>query len=161
MEKKSVSGRSLSAAKADVIYGLVLGVLASVMMVHTFSSRYEVAHLFGDVSTMFAPRLLLGVMIALSVALVFKGLRNRGGDVLASVNIPRVALTFLAATATTAGVWFIGFFIAMPIGIFLTGLALGYPGKLVLAGTSVAGTIIVWLTLGVFANVALPAGVLF
>ena len=161
MDKKSVSDRGLSAAKADVIYGLVLGVMASVMMVHTFSSRYEVAHLFGDVSTMFAPRLLLGVMIALSAALIFKGLRNRGGDVLESVNVPRVVLTFLAATAATAGVWFIGFFIAMPIGIFLTGLALGYPGKLVLAGTSLAGTIIVWLTLGVFANVALPTGVLF
>lgn len=161
MEKGSVSDRGLSAAKADVIYGLVLGVSASVMMVHTFSSRYEVAHLFGDVSTMFTPRLLLGVMMALSVALVFKGLRNRGGDVLAPVNVPRVALTFLAAAATTAGVWFIGFFIAMPVGIFLTGLALGYPGRVVLAGTSVAGTIIVWFTLGVFANVALPTGVLF
>ncbi len=159
--ENSVSDRGISAAKADVIYGLVLGVMASVMMVHTFSSRYEVAHLFGDVSTMFTPRLLLGVMIALSAALIFKGLRNRGGDVLESVNVPRVVLTFLAATATTAGVWFIGFFIAMPIGIFLTGLALGYPGKLVLAGTSLAGTIIVWLTLGVFANVALPTGVLF
>lgn len=156
-----MSDRGPSAAKADVIYGLVLGVMASVMMVHTFSSRYEVAHLFGDVSTMFTPRLLLGVMIALSAALIFKGLRNRGGDVLESVNVPRVVLTFLAATATTAGVWFIGFFIAMPIGIFLTGLALGYPGKLVLAATSLAGTIIVWLTLGVFANVALPTGVLF
>ena len=159
--ENSVSERGLSAARADVIYGLVLAVMASVMMVHTFSSRYEVAHLFGDVSTMFAPRLLLGVVIALSAALVCKGLRNRRGDVLESVNVPRVVLTFLAATATTAGVWFIGFFIAMPIGIFLTGLALGYPGKFALAGTSLAGTIIVWLTLGVFANVALPTGALF
>ncbi len=135
-----MSDGSLTAAKADVIYGIVLGVSASAVMVHTFSSQYEVAHLFGDVSTMFAPRLLLGVMIALSLALIFKGLRNRSGGVLESVNIPRVVLTFLAATATTAGVWFIGFLLAMPIGIFLTGVALGYPGKLVLAGTSLAGT---------------------
>ena len=156
-----MSDRSLSAAKADVICGLVLGAMASAMMVHTFSSRYEVAHLFGDVSTMFAPRLLLGVMIALSAALIFKGLRNRSGEVLESVNVPRVVLTFLAATATTAGLWFIGFFVAMPIGIFLTGLALGYPGRFALAGTSIAGTIIVWFTLGVFARVALPTGVLF
>ena len=110
---------------------------------------------------MFFPRLLLGLMIILSAVLVLKGLRNNSGDYLQSVNVPRVAWAFLAATATTAGLWFVGFIVAMPIGVILTGLALGYPGRLILAGTSIVATALVWLTLGVFANVALPTGVLF
>ena len=156
-----MSNTGIRGGRADAVYGLVIFVAAAAMFAHTYSDLYDTGPLFGDVSTVFVPRILLGTICALSFALIVKGALNTSGDRLASINWYRMALTFGAACLTTLGLWYLGFLIAMPIGVFLTGLAIGYPNKLILAAASIAGTGIVWLMLGYVARVSLPEFHLF
>lgn len=156
-----MSGTGIRTGRADAVYGLVFFAAAMALLAHTFSDQYDTGPLFGDVSTVFVPRLLLGVIAALSFALIIKGVTDKSGDELATINWRRLFLTFAAACVTTAGLWYLGFLIAMPIGVFLTGLAIGYPNKLILAAASVVGTGIVWLMLGYIARVSLPEFHLF
>lgn len=147
--------------RADLIYGLVAAVAALAMFAHTFSARYSNEFLFGDVSTVFFPRLLLGTIALLSLGLAFKGLRSTSTEGLPNIHFRRFALTFGATLVGIALVWYLGYLIGMPVGVFLVGLALGYPRKLILAATSVAAPLIVWLVLARFAQVSFPTGTLF
>lgn len=150
-----------SQGRADVLYGIVIAIFAIAMFGHTFSSRYDNEFLFGDVSTVFFPRLLLGLIVALSLGLALRGARGQGEDALPEINVIRVASTYGAAALAIAGVWFVGYLLAMPIGVFLIGLALGYPNKVILAATSVVAPVLVWIVLAKFAQVSFPAGTLF
>ncbi len=156
-----MSNTGIHAGRADSIYGLVFFVAAAALFAHTYSDLYDTGPLFGDVSTVFVPRILLGLIAALSVALMVKGLLDRSGERLAPINWRRLFLTFAAACLTTAGLWYLGFLIAMPFGVFLTGLAIGYPNRLILAAASIASTGVVWLMLGYVARVSLPEFHLF
>ena len=148
-------------ARADIAYGLVIALVAAAMFVHTYSDRYDNEFLFGDVSTVFFPRLLLAVIIALAVGLALKGVRGTAEGDFPPINIGRVALTYGVALVTAAGVWFVGYLIAMPVGVFLAGLALGYPNRIVLGLASISAPLIVWLVLARFAQVSFPTGTLF
>ena len=147
--------------RADVIYGAVAAMGGTAMFTHTFSDRYSNEFLFGDVSTTFVPRILLGLIVLLSLGLVIKGLRDRDGGSLPAVAIGRVALVFGACVLSIAGVWFIGYLIAMPIGVFLVGWAFGYPNKLVLLVTAIVAPLLTWLVLAEFAQVSFPNGQIF
>ena len=150
-----------SQAKMDVIYGLVMACGAIAMFAHTFSSRYNNEFLFGDVSTVFLPRLLLGCIVLLALSLSLKGMRSNSEESLPDVNVARVALTFGAAAIAVTGVWFVGYLYAMPVGVFLIGVALGYPNKMILAAVAVIAPFAVWLVLAKFAQVSFPSGTLF
>jgi hypothetical protein len=148
-------------AQADIVYGIAILAAGAAMLAHTFSEIYDTGPLFGDVSTVFVPRILLIAICILAASLVVKGALARDSESLDAMNWQRIAFTFAAASATTAGVWYFGYQIAMPVGIFLTGLAIGYPNRLILAAASVAATATVWLTLGYLARVSLPEGQFF
>lgn len=147
--------------RADLIYGLVAAFAALAMFVHTYSPRYDNEFLFGDVSTVFFPRVVLAVIILLSLGLAFKGFRNSSGEDLREIQLGRMLLTLGATILGIALVWFAGYLIGMPIGVFLVGLALGYPNKIILAVTSVVAPVLVWLVLGRLAQVSFPTGTLF
>jgi len=142
---------------ADVLYGLAIAAVATALFIHTFSDRYEFNPLIESVSTVFFPRIILGGIIACSLGLMIKGFQDSSeGDRLPSVNLTRAVLVLGASAATAAGLWYVGYFYVMPIGIFLTGWALGYPNKLILAATAIVATIVVWVALGHFAAVTFP-----
>ena len=147
--------------KTDILYGAITALVAAGMIVHTYDDRYVSEFLFGDVSTVFVPRLLLGAIVILALFLVLKGLRDREGVSLPAVQIGRVMAVFAAIVATIAGVWFIGYLIAMPVGVFVIGWAIGYPNKLILAVTAVVAPMLTWFVLGQFAQVSFPPGALF
>jgi len=156
-----ISKTGLSKTKADVIYGVVILATAAAMLAHTYSDIYDTGPLFGDVSTVFVPRILLITICLLSAGLIARGALNHDDQTLEAMNWARISATFAAACATTAGVWYFGYFLAMPLGIFLTGLAIGYRNWIVLAVASVFGTMTVWITLGYLARVSLPEGQVF
>lgn len=156
-----MSKEGLSSGKADVLYGIVILTCACAMLAHTYSDIYDTGPLFGDVSTVFVPRVLLISIGVLSVGLIVKGALARDGETIEPMNWGRIASTFVAASATTAGVWYLGYLIAMPVGIFLTGVAIGYRNWIVLAVASIIGTATVWLALGYLARVSLPEGQIF
>lgn len=156
-----MSETGFNKAKADVIYGIVILATAAAMLAHTYSDIYDTGPLFGDVSTVFVPRILLISICVLSAGLIARGALSHDDDTLETMNWGRIAVTFAAASATTAGVWYFGYFLAMPVGIFVTGLAIGYRNWIVLALAGVIGTATVWITLGYLARVSLPEGQIF
>ncbi len=107
------------------------------------------------------PRILLGIIIVLSLALAVRGIRDKSGAEIAEVNWLSVVKAFGATTIDIAGVWFLGFLIAMPVATILLGAALGYPNKLVLILSSIVAPVIVWAVLAEFALVAFPTGTIF
>ncbi len=148
---------SIRTSSADILYGLVIAAVAMAFFVHTFSDQYEFNPLIESVSTVLFPRIILGGIFVCALGLIVKGYRNKSEDSrLQAVNYPKVVLVLVAAAATAAGLWFIGYFYVMPIGVFATGWALGYPNKLILAATAISATIIVWAALGYFAAVTFP-----
>ena len=147
--------------RADFIFGAITAVASIAAFVHTFADRYTSEFLFGDVSTMFVPRLLLGLIVLLAVGLMLKGIRDREGGRLPEIAIGRTVAVFSACVLSIAGVWYIGFLIAMPVGVFLVGWTMGYSNKLVLAGTAVAAPLLTWVILGKLAQVAFPTGTFF
>lgn len=147
----------MHAGRADTLYGLVMAAISAALIVHTFSDAYEFNPLIESVSTVFFPRIILGGILLCSLGLIVKGLRNRDpDDQLDTIDKIRVFLVLAACAATAAGLWFIGYFYAMPVGVFLTGVALGYPNKTVLAVTAIVATALTWVALGYFANVIFP-----
>ena len=150
----------IRSAHADTACGGAIFLAAAVMFVHTFSDRYDIGMLFGDVSTVFFPRIILGLIMLLAAALAGKGLRAGANRVLVTVDLRRTALAFLIAAATTAGMWWLGFLLATPFGLIALGLVLGYRKPLPLLAVSIAGPAIVWIVLVFGANVSVPAGIL-
>ena len=147
--------------RADVVYGAVLALGASAMFAHTFAERYNNDFLFGDVSTVFVPRILLALVVILSLCLVLKGARDKSQNTLTPVDVRRTVAVLSACIASIAGVWFIGYLIAMPVGVFLVGLAIGYPNRIVLAATALVAPLLTWVVLGQFAKVSFPLGTVF
>ncbi len=138
----------------DTIYGIVSFAIALALFFHTFSERYEFNHLFGDVSTVLVPRVLLISWMALSLLLVVKDRMSLA--VFGGVNWPRLALVSVLSVATTVALWLFGFLAVMPVGLFLLGWAFGYRRWLILAMVSIVGPLAVWLILDKLAAVSLP-----
>ncbi|WP_417522775.1 hypothetical protein [Marinovum sp.] len=134
---------------------------AAAMYFHTFSDRYDSGPLYGDVSTVFVPRVILIALGTLAAGLALRGALRPAGPAGRDLNWSRIILTFAAASAMSLGAYLLGYWIAMPLGVFLTGLAIGYPRKAVLAAVSLAATALVWFALGYLARVSLPQGQLF
>ena len=147
--------------KADVTYGLVTAMAATGLFVHTYADRYNNDFLFGDVSTVFVPRILLAMITLLSLGLVVKGVIDRDGGRFAEIAVGRVCAVFGACTLSILAVWFIGYLIAMPPSVFLVGLAIGYPKKLILAAVSLVAPLLTYGLLGQFAQVSFPAGQIY
>ncbi len=156
-----MKGSGWSKAKADIVLGIALLAAASLMFAHTFANRYDSGPLFGDVSTVFVPRIVLVLIGCLAVIMAIRGAMTRDSEQLEELNWRRMAITFGAACATSLGIWVFGYVLAMPVGIFLVGLAIGYPNKLVLAATCVVATAVIWVALGYFARVPLPTGTIY
>lgn len=153
------TGRNRSTS--DIVIGMVILLAATAMYLHTYSDRYDTGPLYGDVSTVFVPRAILIALGLLSAGLALRGALRPAGPAGPDLNWPRVVMTFAAAAAMSLGAYWLGYWIAMPLGVFLTGLAIGYPRKAVLAAVSIGATAIVWFTLGYLARVSLPQGQLF
>jgi len=148
-------------SKGDVFIGAAFSLFALAMYAHTFSDRYVNSFLFGDVSTVFFPRVLLILIALLSGGLVVRGLFVAGSTDGPAVRIGRIAVTYLACVATIAGVWLVGFLIAMPLGIVAIGLAMGQRRLVALIATAVIAPLLVWFVLGRLAQVSFPHGTLF
>ncbi len=145
---------------ADMLYGAVLAGMACAMFAHTFSPIYQNEFLFGDVSTVFFPRVLLGIIFVLSMMLVVKGKLSTSDAILTQINVKRVLLTGGATLITVVGVWYLGYLVMMPVGVFLIGLALGYPNLVILGITSLISPLVVWVILAKFAQVSFAPGTL-
>ena len=152
--------KSIRSGMADIVSGSAILVGAAVMLLHTFSDRYDLGMLFGDVSTVFFPRVVLGALMLLSAVLVVRGVRAGEGEALGAIDAPRLALVAVVAALTALGVFWLSFMLVMPIGIFGVGWTLGFRRPVPLAVASIAGPAVVLVALERAANVAVPTGLL-
>lgn len=153
--------RGGASRRADIVIGAIILLIVMAMYLHTFSEKYDTGPLFGDVSTVFVPRLILIALGLLSVGLMLRGAVRPENGVGRTLNWGRIVATFGVACAMSFGAYWVGYWIAMPLGVFLAGVAIGYPRYLVLAAAAALATITVWATLGYLARVPLPHGQLF
>ncbi|MBL6927938.1 MAG: tripartite tricarboxylate transporter TctB family protein [Rhodospirillales bacterium] len=149
----------------DFYFGLVLLIIGTGLLLHTFNDRYDFDLLFGDVSTVFFPRIILVFWVGLSAILIFNGLRGRGATEdrtrLLSVGIPRLAMVFAVIVATVIVLWLVGLLVGGPILMIATGVALGYRRWVLLVPVSLTLPVAIWFALGHVARISLPSGILW
>lgn len=149
----------------DFYYGLVLLIVGCGLLWHTFSDRYDFDLLFGDVSTVFFPRVILILWVGLSAILIVKGYRGSGSAEdrarVISVGIPRLLLVLAAIVASAVVLWMTGLLVGGPLSMIAIGLALGYRRLVFLVPVSIALPVIIWFALGEIAKISLPSGVLW
>ena len=149
----------------DFYYGLTFLIIGAVLLWHTRSDRYDFDLLFGDVSTVFFPRIILILWIGLSSILIARGLLGRGSEEdrsrVASVGLSRLLLVLAAVFASAILLWLAGILVGGAISMIAVGLALGYRRWLVLVLASAALPLIIHYALGHVARISLPQGVLW
>ena len=159
-------GRNInSRIHPDFHYGLVLLIIGCGLLLHTGSDRYDFDLLFGDVSTVFFPRIILILWILLSGILIVSGLRRRGSqqDLQRVIDVRLTGLLSVLAViiASAMAVWLTGLLLGGAVSMVAVGAALGYRRWVILIPVSVALPVIVHFALGHVAKISLPSGVLW
>lgn len=149
----------------DFYYGLVLLIIGGGLLLHTGSDRYDFDLLFGDVSTVFFPRIILILWILLSAILIANGLRRRGPQQ-GHQGVMAVGLTGLFSVlamiiASALAVWLTGLLLGGAASMIAVGAAFGYRRWVILIPVSVVLPVIVYFALGHVAKISLPSGVLW
>lgn len=162
MKNKETIGKQLH---PDFYYGVALLIIGGGLLLHTFNQRYDFDLLFGDVSTVFFPRIVLILWMLLSCILIANGLRGRGNPEdharLKAVDIGRFLLVLIVIIISVVVLWLTGLLIGGPLMMIAVGLALGYRRLALLVPVSVAMPLIIWFALGKVARISLPMGILW
>lgn len=149
----------------DFYYGLVLLIIGGGLLFHTSNDRYDFELLFGDVSTVFFPRVILIMWMGLSGILIVSGLRGLGSaedrDRLVSVGMPRLLWTLAVIVASALVLWLVGLLAGGAILMIAVGIALGYHRWAILIPVSLALPVATWFALGHVARISLPSGILW
>jgi len=148
----------------DFYYGLVLMIVGGGLLIHTLHNRYDLDLLFGDVSTVFFPRVILILWVGLSVVLMIKGYLGSGSSEdrsrVFSAKIPKLMLVMAMIVVMAGVLWMLGTLLGGPILMIAVGLALGYRRLKILVPISLILPVLIWYALGVIAKISLPAGFL-
>ena len=139
--------------------GGVILLLTVGLLWHSYNPDYRFNPLIEVISTIFVPRLLLYVILCTTVLMIVKEMWVAEDRVLLEINLGRFLASLIVVSLTSAGFWYLGFAISMPIGMYVLGLVLGYRNHFWLVLVSVAGPLIFWLALGYFASLPIPVHV--
>ena len=149
----------------DFFFGLVLLIIGGALLWHTTNDRYDFDSLFDDVSTVYFPRMILILWVALSATLIVNGLRGRGSEEdrarLMAVGLPRLFVVLAVIIASALVLWLTGLLIGGPILMVAVGVALGYRRWVILVPVSIVLPITFWFALGKIARISLPSGILW
>jgi hypothetical protein len=148
----------------DFYYGFALMIVGVGLLLHTFNDRYDFDLLFGDVSTVFFPRVILILWVGLSLILMVKGYLGSGSaedrSRVFSAKIPKLTLVMAVIIVMAGVLWMLGTLVGGPILMIAVGLALGYRQLMILVPISLILPVLVWYALSVVAKISLPAGFL-
>ena len=142
----------------DIVLGAVSGLIGVGLLWPTYDEGARVFLLPGDISPYFAPKVFLFCWIALSAAILVKG-------VVALPNWSRksyppkwgaVFAAFAVAIAATGLMPPLGYLVVAPVGVFATVWLLGYSNHVVNAVVSVAVSVGLYLMLSRLAGLSLP-----
>ena len=144
--------------RTDIAFGAVSGIIGLALLVPSYREGARVFLLPGDISPYFTPKLFVFAWIALSLAILIKGL----------IGLPRwsgtatqrrwfaILGTFATALAATALMKPVGYLIVAPVAVFVTVLFLGYRNHLMNAAVAILVSVGLYLMLGQLAGLTLP-----
>lgn len=144
--------------RSDIALGAVSGLIGLALLVPTYSEGARVFLLPGDISPFFTPKLFLFCWIALSAAILVKGVMafRRGTGEVEPRNwigiLGTVAVIFMA----TALMKPLGYLMVAPTAVFASVRLLGYRNYFVTAIVSVALSLGLYLMLAHLAGLSLP-----
>ena len=130
---------------AHRVYGAALFALAALLFASSFSSDYAVEALFGDVSTVFVPRLFLIAWMALAALVFQRGFAGPEIEGLPEVAWRRLGLVASVGVLTGLGMLTIGFLLSTIPGLFAFVWFYGYRKPVPLALVSLLLPLTVWL----------------
>lgn len=137
---------------------IVLLLLGIALFAATFSSEYDIEPFWGDVSTVFVPRVYFVIWIALSLIFLYqttgKGTEEEQSQ--QSISFKRLGIIMVIAAATAIAILKLGFMIGMVPGFFLFCWAFGYHKPISLTCISIVGSTTVWLLFNNVFELPLP-----
>ena len=130
---------------AHRLYGAALFTLAALLFASTFAGDYAVEAMFGDVSTVFVPRLFLAAWMVFAAFLFASGFTRPEIKGLPEVAWRRLAAVAGVAVITGVGMLQAGFLLSTVPGFFAFTWFYGYRKPLPLAIVSVLLPLAIWL----------------
>ncbi len=141
----------------------VIALAAAALFGSTFSEEYDVPSFGGDVSTVFTPRIFLGLVFLLSLLLLItakaSGETEASGDKtlrIGAAELRRLLAVGAVCLAVALALPHAGFVAAAAPGMFLFCLFFGYRGWTTLTLTSVLGPFAVWYLFSRLLELPLP-----
>lgn len=130
---------------AHRVYGAALFFLAALLFASSFSSDYAVEALFGDVSTVFVPRLFLIAWMAFAALVFARGFTGPDIEGLPEVAWRRLGLVASVGVLTGLGMLTIGFLLSTVPGFFAFVWLYGYRRPVPLLLISLFLPLAIWL----------------
>ena len=130
---------------AHKIYGGALFAVAALLFASTFSTRYAIESLGGDVSTVFLPRAFLIVWMIFAAAVFVIGAQGRYKLDFPDVNWGRLTAISGVSLLTAAGMLTVGFLFATIPGLWIFTWIFGYRKPIQLTLFSIIFPITVWI----------------
>ncbi|NIA70824.1 tripartite tricarboxylate transporter TctB family protein [Pelagibius litoralis] len=135
----------------------VIALVAAGLFASTFSADYDVPSFGGDVSTVFTPRIFLGLVFALSVLLLFMAKApDTEAQRLSAAGITKLLAVAAVSLAVAFALPHIGFVLATAPGLFLYCYFFGYRRFTTLGLMSVLGPFAVWYLFNDLLGLPLP-----
>lgn len=144
--------------RSDIALGAVSGIIGLALLVPTYSEGARVFLLPGDISPFFTPKLFLFAWVALSAAILVKGvigLRHWTGDAVAR-NWGAIFGTFAVALVATGLMKPLGYLVVAPSAVFVSIWLLHYRNHLINLVVSVVVSALLYLMLAHLAGLTLP-----
>ena len=130
---------------AHRLYGAALFTLAALLFASTFASDYAVEAMFGDVSTVFVPRLFLAAWMVFAAFVFVSGFTKPEIKGLPEVAWPRLAAVAGVAVVTGVGMLQVGFLLSTIPGFFAFTWLYGYRRPVPLVVVSILLPLAIWL----------------
>ena len=139
----------------DAVYGGVLLLVGTLLMLSTFDPRYQGFGIGSDVSPMFFPRILLCLWLTLSTVILVRGLRAPADGWPRQMKA-RAAGVIVAVLACTWAMTIVGFLLAMIPCFMIVSVLLGYRRPLPILALGLLVPILTWFVFTTIIEVFLP-----
>lgn len=129
----------------DRIYGAALFLAAALLFLTTYSAEYQQGGQFGDVSTVFVPRIFLIAWMLFAAIQCIGGFFREDAEAYPAVQWGKLGAVSAVAVLAAFAMLGAGFLIATIPGFFLFTWAFGYRRPVILAILSIVFPIGIWL----------------
>jgi hypothetical protein len=142
----------------DIALGAVFALIGIGLLVPSYQEGARVFLLPGDISPYFVPKVFLYSWIAVSLAILVKGIRDLPGNTHAPAahRWGKIIAVFVACVCATALMKPLGYMVVAPVAVYLSVWMLGYRNHLLNVIVSLVVSLSLYLLLVQLAGLSLP-----